>query len=180
MQRNSPAASCCTNVYVLPLTKAICTELAQLERQLARHYAATRSSSQATCPSRLIHPTNQLAQGPYCPVNMNDQKYRPPETGNLEESSLIASPTSMLKNPVATQPQMSTAGPPYNSPWPYSPTTTAAESKDYHTQKQGLTAAIVCSHWHLCLPVIAVKGDVMHKQIKAFCVQCNGRCRVCL
>ena len=100
-----------------------------------------RNSSHFTCPSRLIHPTNQLAQGPYCPVSMNDQKYRPPETGNLEESSLIASPTSMLKNPVATQPQMSTAGPPYNSPWPYSPTTTAAQSKDYHTE-----ARLDCSH----------------------------------
>jgi len=70
------------------------------------------TSMEFTCPSILTQPTSQLAQGPYCPANMNDQKYRPPETGNLEESSLIASPTNMVKNPVKTQPQMSTAGPP--------------------------------------------------------------------
>ena len=45
------------------------------------------------------------------------------------------------RRPAATQPQMSTAGPPYNSPWSYSPATTAAQSKDYHTE-----ARLDCSH----------------------------------
>jgi len=52
---------------------------------------------------------------------MNDQKYRPKETGKAEDSSLIASPTRMVTAPVNTQFQMSTTGPPYSSPWLYRP-----------------------------------------------------------
>lgn len=69
----------------------------------------------------MIHPTHQLATGPHFPASMNDQKYRPPETGKAEDSSPIASPTRMVTAPVNTQLQMSTTGPPYSSPWLYRP-----------------------------------------------------------
>ena len=104
---------------------------------------------------------------------MKDQKsFRPPQTCNLEDRSLTASPANI-------QPQMSTAGAPYGRPWPYSPVARAQLKKPQFNKDSQPTATLDCKHGpHSRLPVIAVKGDIM--QIKQLCVQCSCYCRVCL
>ena len=80
---------------------------------------------------------------------MNDQKYRPPETGKAEDSSLIASPTRMVTAPVNTQLQMSTTGPPYSSPWLYKPTKHSMFD-DRATQGDTKKVGLVCASLYTC------------------------------
>lgn len=69
-------------------------------------------------PKKFVHPTHQLARGPMCPPSMKAQKYKPPETGKADDSSLSARAAQTVKMLANTQPQTSTAGPPYRRPKP--------------------------------------------------------------
>ncbi len=105
--------------------------------------------------AKKIDPSYQPATGPYFPANMNDQKYRPSETGKAEDSSLMASPTRMVTTPVNTQLQMSTTGPPYSRPWLYRPTKHSEfADRSRHADKE---KSWVC----MCKPV--------------YCDRCQGR-----
>src|SRR5262245_57895474 len=61
-------------------------------------------------PTRLHHPVNQRhARLPSC----DDQKYRPPDVGYVEEISPIASDTMMQKDPTINHPHVIATGPPW-------------------------------------------------------------------
>lgn len=68
-----------------------------------------------------VHPTHQLAKGPARPPNMKAQKYKPPDTGKADDNSLSTRAAQKVKALAKTHPQISTTGPPYTRPTPYSP-----------------------------------------------------------
>ena len=108
-----------TQLYTSAATKAICQSIGSITISLRANIAFECNKFCVVCqtwPSRLKYPTTQLATGPYFLASMKLQKYRPPDTGNADDNSLIANPIAKVMMLVSIQPQISTTGPPYSKP----------------------------------------------------------------